>query len=196
MLIYDISRDVFKAEVYDGDPSPETCWLSKIAYGEDYNLSSISMCTHTGTHIDAPFHYFENGMKIDEIPLSRFYGPCTVVTMSGLITGEDMEQILPFCKKKLLFRGDGKAILTPSAAFVMGEYGVNLIGTDGLSLAQPDHEYEIHRELFTQDILVLECLDLSNVEDGDYTLSAFPIKLSALEAAPVRAVLLAQEKGI
>lgn len=196
MLLYDISRDALKSNVYDGDPNPKVSWMSKTEYGEDYNLSVVSMCTHTGTHIDAPFHYIDDGAKINELPLSRFYGPCTVVTFRGLITGEDMEQILPHCRKKLLFRGDGEAFLTPSAVFVLSDYGVNLIGTDGLSVAPPDNEFEIHRELLLRDILILECLDLDNVDDGNYILSAFPIKLSSLEAAPARAVLLAQEKGI
>lgn len=196
MLLYDVSRDALKSNVYDGDPNPKVEWMSKTQYGEDYNLSVVTMCTHTGTHIDAPFHYIDDGAKIDELPLSRFYGPCTVVTIKGLITGEDMEQILPHCRKKLLLRGEGEAFLTPSAVFVLSDYGVTLIGTDGLSVALPNNEFEIHRELLLRDILILECLDLKNVDDGDYVLSAFPIKLSSLEAAPVRAVLLAQEKGI
>lgn len=196
MLLYDVSRDALKSNVYDGDPNPKVDWMSKTQYGEDYNLSVVTMCTHTGTHIDAPFHYIDDGAKIDELPLSRFYGSCTVVTIKGLITGEDMEQILPHCRKKLLLRGEGEAFLTPSAVFVLSDYGVTLIGTDGLSVALPNNEFEIHRELLLRDILILECLDLKNVDDGDYVLSAFPIKLSSLEAAPVRAVLLAQEKGI
>lgn len=196
MLLYDVSRDALKSNVYDGDPNPKVEWMSKTQYGEDYNLSVVTMCTHTGTHIDAPFHYIDDGAKIDELPLSRFYGSCTVVTIKGLITGEDMEQILPHCRKKLLLRGEGEAFLTPSAVFVLSDYGVTLIGTDGLSVALPNNEFEIHRELLLRDILILECLDLKNVDDGDYVLSAFPIKLSSLEAAPVRAVLLAQEKGI
>ncbi|MGN0455523.1 MAG: cyclase family protein [Acutalibacteraceae bacterium] len=196
MLLYDISRDALKSRVYDGDPKPQTSWLSKIEYGGEYNLSSVAMCTHTGTHIDAPYHYLDDGKKIGELNLSRFYGACTVVTISGIITGEDMDDILPHCRKKLLIRGEGEAFLTPSAVFVLGDYGVNLVGTDGLSVAQADEDFEIHRELFLNDILILEGLDLSGVEDGDYILAAFPLKLSALEASPVRAVLMAQEKGI
>lgn len=196
MLLYDISRDIFKSKVYDGDPKPQSSWLSKIEYGGEYNLSAVSMCTHTGTHIDAPYHYLDDGKKIGELPLSRFYGHCTVVTFSGIITGEDMDQILPHCRKKLLIRGEGEAVLTPSAVFVLSDYGVNLIGVDGLSVAMPDDDFEIHRELFLNDIIVIEGLDLSSVDDGDYILAAFPLRLSALEASPVRAVLMAQEKGI
>ena len=107
-----------------------------------------------------------------------------------------MDQILPHCRKKLLIRGEGEAVLTPSAVFVLSDYGVNLIGVDGLSVAMPDDDFEIHRELFLNDIIVIEGLDLSSVDDGDYILAAFPLRLSALEASPVRAVLMAQEKGI
>lgn len=196
MLLYDISRDIFTSQVYAGDPSPKVDWLSKIEYGQEYNLSSIYMCAHTGTHIDAPYHYIDDGPKISDIPLSRFYGKCTVVTISGLITGEDMEEILPHCRKKILLRGEGDAFLTPSAVFVMSDYGIDLVGTDGLTLAQPDDEFDIHRELFLNDILILEGLDLSGVGDGEYYLSAFPLSLGDLEASPVRAVLMAQEKGI
>ncbi|MCQ4022687.1 MULTISPECIES: cyclase family protein [unclassified Ruminococcus] len=196
MLLYDISQDILNSPIYPGDPKPKAEWLSKIEYGEEYNLSEISICTHTGTHIDSPYHYLDDGEKIGDLSLSRFYGQCTVVTISGIITGEDMEQILPHCRKKLLIRGEGEAYLTPSAVFVLSDFGINLIGIDGLSVAQPDEEFEIHRELFLHNILILEGLDLSSVEDGNYILSAFPLKLSALEASPVRAVLLAQEKGI
>lgn len=196
MLIYDISREVFSAPVYSGDPKPQSSWLSKIEYGEEYNLSAVAMSSHAGTHIDAPYHYLDDGMKIDEIPLSRFYGRCTVVTISGLITGQDMEHILPHCRKKLLLRGEGEVFLTPSAVFVMSDYGIKLLGVDALSPAQGEDEVEIHRELFLNDILLIEGLDLSSVEDGEYTLAAFPLKLGSLEAAPVRAVLLGQEKGI
>lgn len=109
MILHDISKNIFTAKLYDGDPAPKSGWLSRIEYGEDCNLSSVELCTHTGTHIDAPLHYLEDGDAIDEIPLSVFYGACTVVTIEGLLTGEDMEEILPFCKKRLLLRGRGQA---------------------------------------------------------------------------------------
>lgn len=196
MYLHDISRNIFTAKLYDGDPAPKSRWLSHIEYGEDCNLSVVELCTHTGTHIDAPLHYLEDGAAVDEIPLSSFYGPCTVVTIEGLLTGEDMESILPFCKKRVLFRGRGQAFLTQSAAFVLADYGIKLVGTDGLSVACRDEEYEIHRELLLHGIVILEGLELTDIKDGDYTLAAFPVKLSGLEAAPVRAVLFEQEKGI
>jgi len=196
MYLHDISNNIFTAKKYKGDPAPQCRWLSKMEFGEDCNLSLIEMCTHTGTHIDAPRHYLEDGKTIDQLPLSRFYGPCTVVSIEGVLTGEDMEQILPFCKKKILFKGNGCAFLSQSAVFVLADYGVTLIVTDGLSIAQQDEEFTIHRELFLRDVVILEGLALEAVHDGDYTLAAFPLKLCGLEASPVRAVLFEQEKGL
>lgn len=123
MYLHDISNNIFTAKKYKGDPAPQCRWLSKMEFGEDCNLSLIEMCTHTGTHIDAPRHYLEDGKTIDQLPLSRFYGPCTVVSIEGVLTGEDMEQILPFCKKKILFKGNGCAFLSQSAVFVLADYG-------------------------------------------------------------------------
>lgn len=86
--------------------------------------------------------------------------------------------------------------MSQSAVFVLADYGVTLIGTDGLSIAQQDEEFTIHRELFLRDVVILEGLALEAVHDGDYTLAAFPLKLCGLEASPVRAVLFEQEKGL
>ena len=196
MYIFDISRDVFKTDVYPGDPLPEFEWITKIDYGEEYNLSYFKMCTHTGTHIDAPAHYIKGGATIDQIPLSQFYGDCSVVTIKGLLTGEDMDVLLPFCKKKLLLRGLGKAFLTPSAAYVLADSHIDLIGIDALSICSADDDYTVHKTLLSNDVIILEGLNLDDIADGNYKLSAFPLKLDGLEAAPVRAILLKQELGI
>ncbi len=196
MYIIDISRDIFKSPVYKGDPEPEYEWITKIEYGEDVDISYIKMCTHTGTHIDAPAHYIKGGATVDQLPLSKFYGDCTVVTISGVLTGEDMETILPFCKKKLILKGEGNAYLSPSAAIVIADYQLDLIGTDGMSICDMEDDYVVHRTLLLENIVILEGLDLTGIEDGNYKISAFPLKLVGLEASPVRAILFKQEYGI
>ncbi|MGN0518251.1 MAG: cyclase family protein [Acutalibacteraceae bacterium] len=195
MKLYDISREILTSMVYPGDPEPRVDWVSSIKNGEPYNLSSISMCSHTATHVDAPYHFIEAGERLGDIPLSKFYGACTVLTIRGMITGEDMERILPYCKSKVILHGDGKALLTQSAAFVIADSGVELIGTDALSIASPYEEERVHKELLSEGVVILEGLNLNGIEDGEYILSAFPIKTSELEAAPCRAVLFQQEKG-
>ncbi len=196
MYLFDISQNIFDCNVYDGDPKPTANSLKDINYGETYNLSSFEMCTHNGTHIDAPSHYINGGMTIDEIPLSKFYGACTVVEISGLLTGRDMEKILPKCKKKVIFKGQGELQFTLSAINVMVDFELDLIGIDDIALTLEEKESEVHRKLLQNDIIILEGLNLENIVQGHYKLCAFPIKLDGLEAAPVRAILLKEKLGI
>ena len=196
MFLYDISTDILTAQVYEGDPKPTLEYIKSVENGDDYNLSVLSTCMHTGTHVDSPFHYDSDGCKIEEMKLSVFYGKCTVVTIKGILTGEDMERLLPYCKRRLLLHGDGEAFLSYSAAVVIADSDICLIGTDGISVSTGFDEYRTHMEFARANIAVLEGLNLAGIRDGEYTLCAFPVKVSGAEAAPCRAVLMEQEKGI
>ena len=196
MDFYDISRDILSTTPFDGDITPQVTTVRSIANGDMYNLSQISLSTHQATHIDAPKHFDDDGADIGGLRLSRFYGKCTVVTIKGVLTGEDMEELLPHCKSRLILHGNGNAFLTSSAAQVIAESGIKLIGTDAPSIAASFDEMRTHLELARADIAVLENLVLDGVKDGIYTLSAFPIKLTNLEAAPCRAILIDEGKGL
>lgn len=196
MLFYDISRDALNATVYKDDPKTQYSFVKSIENGDMFNLSEFSMCAHTGTHIDAPFHFDEDGEKIGQMRLSRFFGKCTVVTIDGVLTGEDMERLLPHCEKRIIFHSSGTAYLSSSAAQVLADSKVVLVGTDAMSIAPSFDEMRTHVELARANIAVIENLYLEGVKDGTYTLCAFPLKLPELEAAPCRAVLLDEGKGI
>lgn len=155
----------------------------------------MNLCTHTGTHIDAPLHYDEEGDDITSLKPSCFCGKCTVVSINGILTGEDMERLLPHCNKRLILHGSGKAFLSVSAARVIADSKLRLIGTDAMSIAPPFDEDMPHLELARAGIAVLEGLFLEGVEDGEYTLSALPLKMKGLEASPCRAVLMREPKG-
>lgn len=195
MLLYDISGDIMQAQVYEGDPKPVHKYIKSTDAGDEYNLSEFSMCSHNSTHIDAPYHFDPDGEKIGDMRLSAFYGKCTVVTIKGILTGEDMEKLLPYCKKRLILHGDGEAYISQSAAVVIADSGVVLVGTDGISLSTAFDEMRVHLEFARKGVAILEGLDLKGIRDGEYTLCAFPIKLSDSEAAPCRAILMEQEKG-
>ena len=128
--------------------------------------------------------------------MSTFYGKCTVITVTGILTGDDMERLLPYCKRRILFHGEGETFLSHSAAIVLADSHVVLVGTDADSIAPPFDEARPHRELARAGIAILENLNLSAVYDGEYELCAFPVKLGGLEAAPCRAILLEMEKGL
>lgn len=196
MIIHDISRDTINTPVYDGDPETKTERIKSIDNGDSYNLSQISMSVHSGTHLDAPLHFCEDGKSIDNIRLNTFLGKCTVISVSGILTGEDMERLLPYCKRRVLFHGEGKTFISHSAAIVLAASRVVLVGTDAPSIAPSFDEEKTHRELARAGIIILENLNLSAIDDGEYDLCAFPIKLGGLEAAPCRAIILEQEKGL
>ena len=178
------------AQVYPGDPTTESEFVRTIEDEGRCNISKVTMCTHAGTHIDAPLHFDDEGADIGSMKISRFYGKCTVVTIEGILTGEDMERLLPHCTHRLILHGSGNAFVSVHAARVIADSKIKLIGTDAISIAPPFDEYNTHIELARAGIAVLENLYLEGVRDGTYTLSAFPIKLCGLEAAPCRAILI------
>ena len=101
MYIHDISRDTLTTETYPGDPETVVTPLRSIDEDDECNLSQISMCVHAGTHIDAPLHFCPDGKGITDLRLNTFYGKCTVITVKGVLTGEDMDKLLPYCRKRM-----------------------------------------------------------------------------------------------
>ena len=196
MILHDISRDALTTPVFEGDPPTEVQRLKSLENLDECNLTAVSMTTHAGTHIDAPLHFCEDGQSIDMLRLNTFYGKCTVLAVEGILTGADMDRLLPYCKRRILFRGNGKTFLSTSAAQVLADSKVVLVGTDADSIAPPFDEIRPHRELARAGIAVLENLNLSAIRPGDYDLCAFPVKLAGLEAAPCRAILFEMEKGL
>ena len=94
MRIYDISQEVFTCKVFPGDPAPKRNILASIDKGDLYNLTEFSMCAHNGTHVDAPFHFVNNGKAVDSISLEAFVGMAYVAEHQGIVSGEDIENIL------------------------------------------------------------------------------------------------------
>lgn len=193
MRIIDISRELFSSPVYPGDPSPSFERLRRLDHGDGCNLSAFYSGSHSATHLDAPLHFVDGGDTIDAFPLERFCGPCTVVRAQGIVTGADIDRIAPRCRRMLLLKGEGQAFLSQSAAFALAQEGFTLVGTDAQSIAAYGDETAPHEELLGAGVLLLEGLDLSRAEPGEYTLAAFPLYVKGLEAALTRAVLIAPD---
>ena len=94
MKTYDISQEVFSCKVFPGDPAPKRNVLASMEKGDLYNLTELSMCAHNGTHIDAPFHFVNEGKTIDKINLAAFVGMAYVTEHCGIVSGEDAKRIL------------------------------------------------------------------------------------------------------
>ena len=88
-MIYDISQEVFSGAIYPGDPAPSKKDLMSINKGYLCNLTGFSMCAHNGTHIDAPYHFYNEGKTVDQLPLEKFVGPCYVIHHEGELSQSD-----------------------------------------------------------------------------------------------------------
>ena len=192
MELIDISRDTLHTQVYPGDPEPSVERVRTIGDNSDCNLSALYACVHTGTHVDAPLHFIEDGFSVDRYPLDIFFGPCTVIEIkSSPITGELVNKRFPRNCERLLIKGGGRVHFMDSAAEEAAALGLKLIGTDADSIGCHGDQIKPHKAFLSRGIGILEGLDLSRVEPGNYFLMAAPIRLGGLEGAPVRAVLAA-----
>lgn len=195
MKIYHISQNIFKAKVYPGDPIPTKNFIKSIDKGDSYTLSTFSMSSHTGTHVDAPSHFIKDGKTIEEISLNKFVGYCYVFEIDEPLTKEIVNNIFNKINElninKILIKGKG--ILTLEGAKAIEDMNIDLIGTELLSFGNDLDEEEIHKILLKSNIVLLEGINLENINTGKYFLNSAPLKLDELEGAPCRAILI---KGI
>ena len=194
MKIYDISQEVFSCEVYPDDPKPQKEVLRSMKNGDLYNLTAFSMCAHNGTHIDAPYHFLENGKTIDMIPLEKTVGLCYVAEINKVLTESDAKAIFdkayssnPESAKRILLKGD--AVVSRNAAKVFAECGIHLIGNESQTVGPEDAPMEVHKILLQHDVVLLEGIRLSEDYEGVYFLNASPLLLSGADGAPCRAIL-------
>lgn len=198
MKIYDISQEVFGCQVFPGDPSPKQEALLRIRDGAVCNLSAISMCAHNGTHVDAPYHFYDDGKTIDQVDLERFIGFAYVAAHEGDVTAEDTKAILraaaeadPRAKERILIKGN--ATVTKGAAEVLAEAGIKLFGNESQTVGPEDAPMEVHLIMLGAEIVLLEGIRLEAVPEGVYLLNAAPLNLGGTDGAPCRATLMRLE---
>lgn len=209
--IYDITLTVTPGmPVWPGDPSVLLERFSRIEGGADANISRITMGVHTGTHLDAPFHFVQGGRGVDELSLAVLMGPATVIRIPDsvdLITQDVLEAaLIPDGVTRLLIRTRNSkywtrkdpvfhknfVAISSDGAEALVERGIRLVGVDYLSVAPYRDPVPTHKILLGAGVIALEGLNLSKVPPGEYELAALPIKLGGCDGAPVRAVLIAE----
>ena len=193
MKIIDISQEVLSCKVFPGDNSPRGELVKSMEDGELYNLSMLSMCAHNGTHIDAPFHFLNDGKTVDKMPLEAFVGDCYMVRHEGDVTAEDAREIL----KKAEIAGaneriliGGKATVTLAAAQLFAEAGIKLIGNESQTVGSENAPMAVHKVLLAKEIVLLEGVVLSGIAEGKYFLNAAPLNFAGFDGAPCRAWLI------
>jgi len=195
--------------VWPGNPGVIITPTSRISRGDSSNVSEIRLGSHTGTHVDPPSHFLEDGTTAEDLPLDVMMGETTVADLRGTVgpIGPDELAGLALTGEvtRLLLRTDNSALWSADLRAFPDEYvclsedgarwvvdkGIGLIGIDFLSIevrGAPGHP--THRTLLEAGVVILEGLDLSRVEPGEYTLVCFPLKIAGGDGAPTRAVLL------
>ncbi len=188
--------------IYDGNPALSMEWAMSIERGDQVNLTRLSEGVHTGTHVDAPYHFIPGGRKIDELPISSFFCNVQLIETRRRTVTPDV------LKRKRVRKGDGVLFRTTNSrlydrpftkdfVFIEGETAdllvrmrVPVVGLDYLSVEKfGSHDAPVHNTLLGANIPIVEGLCLSGVREGRYTFAVFPIRLEGREAAPARAVL-------
>lgn len=192
-MIYDISQEILSCKVYPGDPVPAIKEESRMSEGALYNLSSLSMCAHNGTHVDAPFHFINEGKTVEQIAIESFVGECYVVWHNGDVTAKDAQDIL----EKAIQAGAGDRILiagnatvTAEAAYEFAKANIKLIGNESQTVGPENAPMEVHKILLGAEVVLLEGIVLANVPEGKYLLCAAPLNIAGCDGAPCRAVLI------
>lgn len=193
MTIYDISQEVFSCCVFPGDPKPEKKTMASMAEGSLYNLTALSLCAHNGTHVDAPFHFVQDGKAVDQLDLSVFVGDCYVARQEGNMTAADAEALLRKAAgiRRILIAGP--ATVTAEAASVFAAANILLLGNESQTVGPENAPMQVHQILLKQGIALLEGVVLQGVPEGRYFLSAAPLNLAGADGAPCRAYLIKTE---
>lgn len=195
MKVFDISQEVFSCKVFPGDPSPVREKKLSITEGAVCNLTAFNMCAHNGTHVDAPYHFLNDGKTINQVDLDKFIGPAYVFEHEGNIEKEDAENIIKAAKKcseevakRILVKGN--VTVTKEAAKVFAREKLKLFGNESQTVGPEDAPMEVHLIMLGEEIVLLEGIRLSDVEEGEYILNAAPLNLGGSDGAPCRATLM------
>jgi arylformamidase len=208
MKTYDISIPITPdMPVWPGDPAVSLERVSKIEDGQNANVTHTSLSAHTGTHVDAPYHFLQAGDTLEKVPLKVLMGRVYVLHLPDidLITADILRQAgIPPRTRRLLFktrnsetwaRGEKEfqtdfVALAPDAAQYLVDRGIKLVGIDYLSIAPFRESRPTHEILLRAGIVILEGVDLSEVSEGRYTLYCLPLNLQGVDGAPARAILV------
>jgi arylformamidase len=205
--IYDISLPIVNGGVvYPGNPEIRIESQQSIASGGSSNVSALAFGSHTGTHVDAPKHFFDDGAGVDALSLDVLMGPAMLITVDDDVKAVGAEQlqlhelkdhsrVLIKTRNSRFIRDHGfvkdYTFLAPDGAEYLASLGVKLVGVDYFSVEQfHSGHHRTHRILLERGIIIVEGLDLSGPPMGPYELRVLPLRLAGLDGAPARAVLL------
>ena len=197
---------------FPGSPKPQFIHWSNLK-DDGYNLELLFLSSHTGTHLDAPYHFAKNGVKINQIPLDRLLGKAiliklqktknTPITKSDILLFEKNNYKIPTFSSIFFYTGWQKNLknnnyftenpgLNLAAAKYLTSKKVNLIGIDSPSIdLGKDSSFSVHNILSKNNILIVENLaNLNKITTKEFNFTILPLKLKDATGSPVRAIAL------
>lgn len=208
MKIYDVSLTIREGMVvWPGEPPVVLNRRTKIEEGAHANVSFLSLGAHTGTHVDAPFHFLADGSKADEMSLDVLVGPAQLVEVPDSVKVINAEVIAGLTiadePKRILFKTSnskywdletnefqpGFVGIDLSASEALVKRGMQLVGIDYISVSPYKNSKPTHDELLGAHMIIIEGLDLRSVKAGLYNMYCLPLKLHGADGAPARVIL-------
>ena len=169
--------------------------MLRIPDGAVCNLTAFQMCAHNGTHVDAPYHFLNDGRTIDQVAMEKWIGYAYVAKHEGEISAADAKIMLAKAghadteaAKRILVKGP--AVVTEEAAAVFAEAGILLFGNESQTVGPENEPMKVHLTMLGAEIVLLEGIRLGDVKEGVYFLNAAPLNLGGADGAPCRAVLI------
>jgi arylformamidase len=188
---------------YPGDPPFEIQAVHRLGEAP-FNLARLALTTHSGTHVDAPAHFVAGGATVDHLPLEILLGKARVVELlsrerveradlEALDLRDDLRVLLKTRMSGQMLRPvyqEDHLYLTVDAAHYLAQAGIKLVGFDYLTIDRAGSvDFPAHHALLGAGVIVVEGLDLSEVEPGEYEMACLPLRVGGGDAAPARVVL-------
>ena len=178
--------------------------IKRIARGDSSNVSTLHMSAHSGTHVDAPRHFFDAGAGTEALPLEMLIGRTRVIEvtsrsgiaaedLNGIDLSEDVRLLIKTHNSRLWsspdFHIDYIGVTESGARHLVGQ-GIKVLGVDYLSVEQfRKPGAPAHHVLLSAGTIVIEGLNLADVDPGFYEMYCLPLRIVGADGAPARVVL-------
>jgi arylformamidase len=192
---------------WPGDKPVHITQTSQITNGDEVNITHLNLTAHTGTHMDAPLHYIQDGNAVSDLGPDDFMGEVKVfhITDPRQITFGELKELNISAGDRVFFRTrnsdmdwsmqpfmDDFVGMSINGAQYLAKIGVRCIGVDYISIASEENSTDVHGPILGANILIIEGLNLREILPGIYDMIALPLKIDGADGAPARVLLKKQ----
>ncbi|MCK4862874.1 MAG: cyclase family protein [Dehalococcoidales bacterium] len=195
-------------QYFPDDPQPPKIErIYDVDKGDRVTMSQININSHNGTHIDSPLHFIYGGSSIDQMPLDTAVGPARVIEIKDdeSIKVKELEPYNIGAGERILFKTQNSekaykgdkfvedyVYMATETAHYLAERKIRLVGIDYITIGSYHDKQNIgetHETLLKNSVYILEMINLSGVEPGEYELLCLTLRMERGDAGPCRAIL-------